>query len=93
MTGGRSTRGWNRAAVAAVIALLLAALVTVGTATSVSADVSVIIENYAFLPRTLTIPVGTTVAWTNHDAVEHTATSDVAGLFDTKSLAKGESGR
>ncbi|GEM_PF-2002813 len=85
--------GRNRAAVAAVFALLLTALVTVGNATSVSADVSVNIVNFAFMPTPLTIPVGTTVVWTNQDSAGHTTTSDT-GVWDSGTAAplkKGDS--
>ena len=35
------------------------------------------INDFAFAPTTLTVPVGTTVTWTNHDAEPHTvAASD-----------------
>src|SRR6266704_723520 len=27
----------------------------------------VVIDNFSFLPRTSTVPVGATVSWTNHD--------------------------
>ncbi|MHB8647022.1 MAG: cupredoxin domain-containing protein [Thermomicrobiales bacterium] len=74
--------GRDRAAVAAVFALLLTALVTVGNATSVSADVSVNIMNFSFQPTPLTIPVGTTVVWTNQDSASHTVTSDT-GVWDS----------
>jgi plastocyanin len=36
---------------------------------------SVSIENFNFVPANLTVPAGTTVMWTNHDDVEHTATA------------------
>ncbi len=87
--------GWNRAAIAMVFALLLGSLIAVGNATSASADVSVTIANFAFMPTPLTIPVGTTVVWTNQDAASHTATSDPgsAFAFDTGTLAKGQSGK
>jgi len=58
-----------------------------------AADVSVTIMNFSFQPTPLTIPVGTTVVWTNQDPVMHTATSDTAGVFDTGLLQKGQSGR
>lgn len=32
------------------------------------------IDNFTFSPAKLTIPVGATVTWTNHDDVPHTAT-------------------
>jgi plastocyanin len=34
------------------------------------------IENYSFAPGSLTVPVGTTVTWTNHDEVPHTIVAD-----------------
>jgi plastocyanin len=35
------------------------------------------IDNFAFVPATLTVPVGSTVTWTNHDEEPHTvAASD-----------------
>ena len=34
------------------------------------------IDNFTFAPATLTVPAGTTVTWTNHDDIPHTATSD-----------------
>jgi plastocyanin len=40
------------------------------------------IQNYAFSPSTITVKAGTTLKWTNYDAVAHTVTSD-DGLFDS----------
>ncbi len=36
----------------------------------------VTIDNYTFSPGTLTVPVGTTVTWTNRDFEVHTVTAD-----------------
>ena len=47
-----------------------------------SGHVTVKISNYAYLPKDLTVKVGTRVSWTNHDATAHTATADASG-FDT----------
>jgi plastocyanin len=80
--------GRNRAAIAAVFALLLTSLIAIGQATSVSADVSVNIVNFSFQPTPLTIPVGTKVVWTNQDSTSHTSTSD-AGAWDSGTLSKG----
>src|SRR4051812_46177411 len=44
-------------------------------AVSPAVNVQIAIENFQFSPQTLTIPVGTTVIWTNHDKDEHTVTS------------------
>jgi len=35
----------------------------------------VVIDNFSFSPQTFTVPVGTTVTWTNHDKAGHTVTS------------------
>jgi len=47
----------------------------------------VTIDNFTFTPQTLTVPVGTTVTWTNRDDVPHSATSTDkrfnSGLLDT----------
>lgn len=43
---------------------------------------TVVIANLAFDPATITVPTGTTVAWTNDDAVPHTVTS-TDGAFDS----------
>ena len=37
---------------------------------------NVTIDNYTFSPGTLTVPVGTTVTWTNRDFDVHTVTAD-----------------
>jgi plastocyanin len=43
-------------------------------------------ENFAFNPQDVTVPVNTTVTWTNPDSVAHTVTWDDrsvdSGLFD-----------
>ncbi len=46
----------------------------------------VFIQSFAFNPSTITVPVNTTVTWTNKDAVAHTVTSDTGGLFDSGNL-------
>ena len=45
----------------------------------------VIIQNFAFNPSSLTVPVNTSVTWTNMDASAHTVTSDT-GLFNSGDL-------
>jgi plastocyanin len=39
-------------------------------------------QNMAFTPSTLTVPVNTTVTWTNKDPMAHTVTSN-SGLFSS----------
>ena len=44
------------------------------------------IQNMAFNPTNMTVAVGTTVKWTNKDAITHTVTSDT-GSFDSGNLS------
>lgn len=50
-----------------------------------SGHVTVAISNYAYVPKSLTVKVGTRVSWINHDATAHTATADTSG-FDTNTI-------
>lgn len=45
--------------------------------------ITVDISMFAFRPSTVTVAPGTTVAFTNMDTTEHTATADVGPTFDT----------
>jgi plastocyanin len=47
------------------------------------------IKDYAFVPKTLTVAVGTTVTWTNRDEEPHTVTS-TAGDFSSPGLDTDE---
>jgi predicted lipoprotein with Yx(FWY)xxD motif/plastocyanin len=60
-------------------------------ATSTAKTYTINIENFAFSEAALTIPVGSTVTWTNKDAIEHNAVA-VDGTFKLPLLAQGESG-
>jgi plastocyanin len=35
----------------------------------------IVIDNFSFLPKAFTVPVGATVTWTNHDKVPHVVTT------------------
>jgi plastocyanin len=52
---------------------LLTAVLTLGALTQPSVAVNV--RTFQFMPDTLRIVVGTTVRWTNQDAIEHTVTT------------------
>ena len=71
-------RGPGKLAIAAAISLLL-----VGTR-AYAEDISVSIDNFTFAPAELTVKVGTTVTWTNHDDIPHTVVS--AGKFRSKTM-------
>jgi plastocyanin len=51
------------------------AALAASTPVPVAGDPQVVIENFSFTPPTLTIAVGTTVTWVNHDDIVHTVTS------------------
>ncbi len=53
-----------------------------------SGETNIEISGFAYNPESITISVGTTVRWTNHDSVPHTVTSDT-NLFQSGNLAKG----
>ena len=42
---------------------------------AVTGDPQIVIENFSFTPPMLTVAVGTTVTWVNHDDIVHTVTS------------------
>ncbi len=89
--GGISRR---RLLVAAAVAVPMVGLAKmIGTEEVGAAEVAVTIMNFKFDPTPLTVPVGTTVVWTNQDSAAHDATSDTAGLFKTPLLQKGQSGK
>ncbi len=52
--------------------------------------VDVAIRGFAFQPNTITVPVGTTVRWTNQDSVSHTTTSNDR-VWDSGTLRQGQS--
>lgn len=41
-----------------------------------AAETAVKIDNFTFSPNTLTLPVGSTVRWTNHDDIPHNVVSE-----------------
>lgn len=49
----------------------------------------VAIDNFAFVPANLSVPSGTTVTWTNADAVDHTVSSDDGKTFDSGAFSHG----
>ena len=56
-------------------------------ATPDAKTIQVVIDNFAFSPREITVAPGTRVTWVNHDDVPHTATSSVKPrTFDSGAL-------
>src|SRR5579864_5598788 len=53
-------------------------------------QVEVKIDNFSFTPATITVSVGTTVRWVNHDDIPHTVVSK-DNSFKSKALDTDES--
>lgn len=80
--GGQATQD---VAVAPTVAPLPTTTAAAPVATSVVA-----IRNFAFRPPVITVPVGTTVTWTNDDIEQHTATAGDKS-FDSDAVSNGKS--
>lgn len=53
---------------------------------------TIAIQNYAFSPAAVTVPLGSTVTWVNQDAVPHTVTSTSGpASFDSGQMTSGAS--
>jgi plastocyanin len=48
------------------------------------------IQDFAFVPNNLVIPVGAAVRWKNEGSVEHTVTSSPTGPLDSGQIPAGE---
>jgi plastocyanin len=76
-----------------MIAILLlsagSSRVTATDQPSAANGAAVKIDNFAFGPQAITVPVGTTVTWTNSDDTPHTAAS-TAGVFKSKVMDTDE---
>ena len=65
-----------------ITALLVLSSCLLSVAALAQMNNSVMIKDFAFQPNILVVPVGTTVTWTNQDAVQHEVISD-NGTFDS----------
>jgi plastocyanin len=78
----------------AVLAMI-ATLIVVGSRNvqaqgqSSAAGAEIKIDNFAFVPQTITVSVGSTVTWTNKDDIPHTAVS-TDGVFKSKVMDTDE---
>jgi plastocyanin len=81
------------ASVVAALLVMFAAAGRVGGAAAqgkTAATAEVKIDNFSFGPTALTVPVGTTVTWTNRDDIPHTVVS-TDGVFKSKALDTNDS--
>ncbi len=63
--------------------------VTASAQQAAPANAEVKIDNFSFGPGTVTVPVGTTITWTNRDDIPHTVVS-TEGAFKSKVLDTDE---
>jgi plastocyanin len=87
MGNRRTTSRWSWRAVLAA-AGFVAVLGQTGQAPAAT-GAGVSIEHFQYGPNVLTVPVGTTVTWTNHDEETHTVTSST-GAFSSAGLGNDE---
>ena len=64
------------------LGLAVAATILLGTVSARAEELKVTIDNFTFTPAQLTVKLGDTVTWTNHDDIPHTVVS--AGKFRSK---------
>ena len=79
--GGNARRSLLRGVLGASIIVLISTRPRMAAA----ADAEVVIDNFTFTPTPLTVKVGTTVTWVNHDDIPHTVTSKTMA-FRSKAL-------
>lgn len=56
------------------------------------AATAVTIQDFAFMPRDITVQAGAEITWTNEDSADHTATADDPEVFDTGTIAEDGEG-
>jgi plastocyanin len=58
--------------VAMLLGPILGAMLALGTVAAQDATNVITVDNFTFSPKELTVAVGTTVKWVNHDDIPHT---------------------
>jgi len=81
----RPLRAPSRRWTGVAVALVLAAMAVAGADVRAQSPASVDIQDFNYLPPTLTVAAGTTVKWINRDEETHTVTS-TAGAFGSAGL-------
>ena len=77
------------ALIAVVLLFIGSPIVTANAQQAAAKTAEVKVDNFSFGPSTLTVAVGATVTWTNHDDIPHTAVS-TDGVFKSKVLDTDE---
>ena len=70
------------------IKFLVAAAILLQLGGAHAEETMVMIDNFTFEPKALTVKIGTTVTWKNRDDIPHTVVS--AGKFRSKPLDTGD---
>jgi hypothetical protein len=72
------------------LSMLLIASINLGICADISQPgaITVDIKGFSFQPNSITVQVGTSVTWVNHDSVDHTITLD-DGKFDSGNMKSG----
>jgi plastocyanin len=83
-----SSRGAGRH-LFACLGLAAAAVLMLGSLPADAQEIKVTIDNFTFTPAELTLKVGDSITWTNHDDIPHTIVS--AGKFRSKALDTDDS--
>ena len=86
----RTNVRWFVIVLAAVAATGLASEITAAAAHPKSTTYTVVIEAMRFNPQELTVKVGDTIEWINHDPFPHTATA-LGRQFGSHEIATGRS--
>jgi plastocyanin len=71
--------------VAMLLGPLVGAMLALGAVAAEEPN-AVTIDNFTFGPKELTVPVGTTVKWTNRDDIPHTVVETGSRVFRSKAL-------
>jgi plastocyanin len=80
-------------AVMLAVVLLMAGSLNIAASAqqAAPATVEVKIDNFSFAPASISVPVGTTITWTNRDDIPHTVVStDEPKVFKSKVLDTDE---
>jgi plastocyanin len=86
----RTNVRWFFIVLAAVAATALKSGITAAAAGPKPTTHTVVIDGVRFDPQELTVKVGDTIVWINHDPFPHTATA-VDKTFDSHEIAAGRS--
>jgi plastocyanin len=76
--------------VAMLLGPILGAMLAFGAVAAQDATNAVTIDNFTFSPKELTVAVGTTVKWVNHDDIPHTVVEKKT-TFRSKALDTDDS--